>query len=182
VLLLKDFANDREYKTKVLSTKTNFAGASYDEYEEAAYFLTQVNFPSHAVILRKDRHDLSEIHKGIQSWAQLRESFRFFIEKYGSVYIETDMRAHLNPTRQKVIREACEKLVSVLLQTCPVCDAPGYAIADAVPGLPCSQCEAPTKSTKAYRHLCQHCGHQSEEAPAGRKVKEDPMYCDECNP
>ncbi len=181
-LLLKDYAHDKEYRSRVLTTQTNFAGAAYEEYEEAAFFLTQVSFPSHAVILRKAKGDNTDLRKGIHSWEELRRTFRHFRDKYGTVFIETDMRAHFNPTRQKVIREAGEKLLAVLQRLCPVCEAPGFAIADVVPSLPCSQCHAPTRSVKAYRYLCQHCGHQAEETDAVKKMKEDPLHCDECNP
>jgi hypothetical protein len=182
LLVLKDFLHGREFKAKVLSTDTNFAGNEYPDIDDALYFLTQVDFPSHAVIMSGSKDDKTEFHKGIRDWQQLKASFAYFQKRFGKVYIQTDMRAHLNPLRQKVIGEACEKLVAVLRHTCPICEAPGFSITEGIEGLPCQRCEAPTKSARIYRYHCQHCRHTAEAPVPGKKQKEDPMYCQNCNP
>lgn len=182
ILLLKDFQRDLEFKAKVISTSTNVGGNEYYDWEPVLFFASQVSFPSHALIVRRAKDDCTEIHKGITDWEQLKDSFSYFRKKFGKAFIETDMRAMHNPTRLKVIREAAEKLLSVISTLCPVCEGPGFAVKEVVKGRPCSQCSTPTQSVKAYAHLCLHCGYTETRSFPHRKEKEDPMYCDECNP
>jgi len=182
LLLLKDFRNQIEYKAKVISTQTNFGGNDYYEWEHVLYFASQVNFPSHGLILRASKEDYSEIHKGITSWDRLKESFHHFHRKYRRVYVETDMRALYNPTRMKVIAEAGTKLISVIHSFCPVCEGPGYDVREVIRGLPCGLCQTPTQSAKAHVYVCPHCGHSETRVASEKKLQEDPMFCDTCNP
>ncbi len=181
ILLLKDFKHDAEYKAKVISTQTNFAGAMHFEWEQVLFFASQVRFPSHAVIVKKDKDDTSEVIKDITEWSKLKEAYFHFQRKYGKAFVETDMRALYNPTRLKVIEEAANKLITVIETACPVCCSPGFEVKDVVRGLPCNHCNAPTKTAKAYVHSCQFCNHL-ETRTLQKKQKEDPMFCDECNP
>jgi hypothetical protein len=182
LLVLKDFTNDLEIRAKVVSTQTNFSGNEYFDWEDALYFAAQAGFPSHALIVRKDKNDITEIHKGLNTWPKLKESLRYFAGKHGKVFVETDMRALFNPTRMQVIREAGEKLVSVINSCCPLCEAPGFDIKEVVKGLPCDQCDSPTQSARAFVYFCQNCGHTAKKEFPDEKKKEDPMFCDECNP
>lgn len=182
ILLLKDFQHGVEFKAKVVSTQTNFAANEYCDWEPVLFFASQVGFPSHALMVRAAKDDYREIHKGITNWQKLKESFSYFEKKFGKAYIETDMRARYNPTRLNVIREATEKLLETIHTLCPLCEGPGFAVSEVVKGLPCSQCNAPTQSVKAAVHFCQHCGHTETVRYPHRKQKEDPMFCDECNP
>lgn len=182
ILLLKDFSRNLEIKARVVSTQTNFAANTYTDWEHVLYFASQVGFPSHALIVRSDKEDYTEIHKGINSWEALKESFFYFRSKSKSVYVETDMRACYNPTRMKVIAEAGQKLIDHVYALCPACQYPGFTVMDVVKGLPCNQCHTPTQSPKAYIYLCQHCGHSAtQEYPLNKKL-EEPMFCQQCNP
>jgi hypothetical protein len=181
MLLLKDFVHGVEYRAKVISTQTNFAGAMHFEWEQVLFFASQVKFPSHGLIVKKEKDDTSEVLKDINDWSKLKEAFIYFQNKYGKAFVETDMRAMYNPTRMKVIEEAAHKLVSVISTTCPICSSPGFEVKDVIRGLPCSYCNTPTQTAKAYVHSCQFCGH-SESRSLEKKQKEDPMFCDECNP
>ncbi|HEY6955109.1 MAG TPA: DUF6671 family protein [Flavisolibacter sp.] len=182
ILLLIDYKYGVEYKAKVISTQTNFRGNEYFDWEPLLFFASEVNFPSHGLILRKEKNDYSEIHKGITDWDRLKESFYYFRNKHGKVFVETDMRALYNPMRMKVIEEAGHKLIGVIHNLCPLCQAPGFEVKEVIRGLPCSQCSAPTQTAKAYVYLCQHCGHAQTKNYPNKKEKEDPMFCDECNP
>jgi hypothetical protein len=182
LLLLKDMKDDWEIKARVISTKTNFSGSEYYNWDEVLYYSSQAGFPSHGLVIKNSRDNWDEIHKGINDWQVLKESFSYFKNKYGKLFIETDMRAHYNPTRMKVIGEACEKLVSVINNCCPICNSPGFDVCDILRGLPCRQCDTPTQTAKAYIYHCQFCGHSDEKKFPEKKKKEDPMFCDECNP
>lgn len=182
VLVMKDFANDWEIKTKVISTNTNFAASEYRNVSDAMFFASQVLFPSHALILRKEKNDATDISKGIQESKLLRQKLGEYIDRYGIVYVETDMRAHLNPTRMNVIGEAGAKLISLIEQQCPICNGPGFDITQRIYGLPCGLCETPTRSVKAYIYHCQHCGYSEQKDSNEKRRVEDPTFCDECNP
>jgi Zn finger protein HypA/HybF involved in hydrogenase expression len=141
-----------------------------------------VKFPSHGIILRKSKEDFSEIIKGITNTEYLTTVFEQFINKYGTVYIETDMRAMYNPTRMKIIEQLTQKIAEKINSLCPKCKSPGFGITEAKKGLPCEICNYPTKSTLSYIHSCQKCEYINEKIYPNGKRTEDPMYCDICNP
>lgn len=182
ILVLMDLENDLEIKVKELSTETNFSGKEIHSVAEAIEFAKQALFPSHALILRNAKNETLEIIKGIKDWNLLEDQATHLLQKYQRIYVETDMRAMHNPSRMKVIEKACIKLIEKINQQCPACSAPGFDVVEVIPGLPCSLCGCPTKSTLAYLYQCQKCGHQEEKKYPLGKLEEDPMYCDRCNP
>lgn len=182
ILVLIDYENEIEIKAKELSTATNFAGKQIDSFEAAKAFAQEALFPSHALILRNAKDETVEIVKGINDWNVLEKQVTEFLVKYPKVYLETDMRAMYNPSRMKVIEQACIKLIEKTKQLCSNCNLPGFDVVEVIPGLPCDLCGCPTKSTLAYVYECQQCKHQeAKKFPLGKKA-EDPMYCDRCNP
>jgi hypothetical protein len=98
------------------------------------------------------------------------------------VYVETDMRANYNPSRMKVIEKAARKLVEAVQSTCPDCGVPGFVITKAIPGLPCEWCHSATRSTLSFLYSCSKCGCTKERKFPHHKTKEDPAFCDFCNP
>lgn len=182
ILVLLDLKNNLEIKTRLISTDTNFAGDTFTDWHDAKKFAETVQFPSHALIIRRSKSSNDDIVKGITSWEMLQEKFELFFSKYGAVFIETDMRAMNNPSRQKIIQEATHKLVQTIYNECPSCMLPGFDVKVVRAGLPCKLCGSPTKSTYSFVYECQRCEHRVERKyPAGREY-EDPMYCDYCNP
>lgn len=182
LLLFLDKKNDLEIIARELSTDTNFNGEEIKSEKQLIDFATKVNFPSHALILRKAKNDFTEIVKGIADWETLNKTFHQFLEKYGTAFFETDMRAMYNPTRMKVIEKATQKLIDKINSCCPQCNTPGFGITDAKRGLRCIQCHFPTRSTLSYVYTCQKCFYSKEEMYPNNKTTEDPMYCDVCNP
>ena len=181
-IILIDQKNKLEIIERVISTETNFDAKQITSEEELIAFCEKVQFPSHAVILRPAVNDYTQIFKGIQDKSELMEAYKHLLSSYSSVYIEPDMRAHMNPSRMKVIAEVTKKLIKKIQSTCPNCSIPGFGITDAKVGLPCQQCHLPTKSTLSYIYACLACGHQEEKKYPHAKTWEDPMYCDFCNP
>lgn len=182
LLLLKDYRFGYELRARVISTKTNFSGNEYYDWDDLLYFTAQAGFPAHALILRPAKDDCADLRKGIHDWEELRASFDHIHNLYGKVWVETDMRAFHNPTRMKVIAEAGEKLLSVIASACPLCGGPGFDVREVLRGLPCSQCATPTRSPRALVHACPHCAHTETRPASDRKAQEDPMFCDTCNP
>lgn len=182
ILMLKDRKNNIEIVVKELSSETNFNGTALTNEQELLDFTRTVNFPSHGVILRKAKDDVSCIEKGITDPKKLNNIFHRFMQEFGSAYIETDMRAMFNPTRMKVIEAATKKLITAAVSTCPECDTPGFGITTAVPGLPCRRCGFPTRSTIKHLYSCQKCLFKQERLYPGGSSAEDPGFCDFCNP
>ena len=182
ILVLLDLRNNLEIKTRLISTNTNFAADLFTDWESAKKFAEATLFPSHSLIIRRSKNDREDIVKGICSWAALQENFELFLAKYGVAFLETDMRAMHNPTRQKVIQEATAKLVKTINRICPNCSLPGFDVKLVRAGLPCSLCGAPTRSTYSFVYECQKCEHRVEVKYPNGKEHEEPMYCDYCNP
>jgi len=181
-VMFKDVKNNLEILGRHVSTHTNFNAKEVSDWKALQLFAEQVKFPSHALILRPAVDVYSEMQKGISTWEKLEEVFHSLKETFGSVYVETDMRAHFNPSRMAVIQRATEDLVRMLKSVCPSCNAPGYGVVEVFPGLPCESCGMPTASTLKHLYRCQHCSHSSEHLYPRGKKKESPMYCSFCNP
>ncbi|WP_264521550.1 DUF6671 family protein [Flavobacterium sp. N1994] len=182
LMMLMDTKNDLEIVVREISMDTNFSAATITNEPDLLEFAKRVNFPSHGLILKPAEEDYSQVEKGITNLADLKRHFQDFKEAYGSAYVETDMRAHCNPTRMKVIEKTAQKLLQALLSKCPDCATPGFTVSKALPGLPCSWCNTPTASTLSFLYTCKKCNYSHEVLYPHQKTKEDPTYCDLCNP
>lgn len=182
ILIFIDRRHKLEIVARALSTETNFDGEEIHTEDQLIRFAERAQFPSHALILRTAKTADAEIVKGITDWPRLKETFRQLLEKQGTIYAETDMRAMYNPTRMKVIEQAAHKLLEKIKSCCPGCNTPGFGISGAQAGLPCEWCNNPTRSTLSYLYQCQKCAFVKEEKYPHHKTHENPMYCDICNP
>jgi hypothetical protein len=182
VLVLIDKKNGLEIAVREISTKTNYNAKEVNSEEDLLAFAQSAQFPGHGLILKDKKEGYGMIAKGIIDTKELLETFKQFMATFGSVYVETDMRAHLNPSRMQVIEETTKKLITKIKTTCPSCQTPGFGIKEATPGLPCENCKAPTKSTLFHVYACQKCNHTHEAYFPNGKKEEDPTYCDRCNP
>lgn len=182
LMVFIDKKNKLEIYARELSTETNFGGAVINNLDEALEFAAKHGFPHHALIIKNQEADFKYIRKGIQNHSALEEFVGECLEKYGSLYLETDMRALYNPTRMKVIERATQKLMKKINSKCPECQTHGFSVTEAKGGLPCELCAFPTESILYHLSQCSNCGFTSSEFfPNGKKV-EDPMYCSFCNP
>jgi len=181
-VMLVDDKNGLEIVARELSSQTNFATEGISNHQALLEFAQKAGFPDHALILRPNRSINEPLIKGVTSYELLTQTFNDIMQKYGEVYAETDMRAMHNPTRQQVIAAATQKLIAKVQSVCPQCGMPGYDVAEVQPGLPCSWCGLPTRSTLSLLYRCTHCGHQHTMLHPHGKTTEDPMYCDGCNP
>ncbi len=166
----------------VASGKTNFAHRLAADWAEAEAFARAAGFPEHLLVVRPQDEDDPRIRKGIADWDSLEEAFHWACGSAanGRAFLETDMRAHANPTRMEMIAQAAQDLAHKLCSRCPVCGAPGFQLAERVPGLPCEDCGAPTRQIKTEIHRCAKCAHQvAVERP---EAAAPPERCDYCNP
>lgn len=182
LLLLVDKKLDLEIAVRQLSTDTNYSSVTVTTWEELLDFAKKVGFPSHALILRRSHDDLTTVKKGITDIIELKEYFMELRARYPRVCVETDMRAHHNPSRMAVIEQAGRKLTEVVIVKCPNCSNPGFGLIDVTSGLVCSLCGTPTASIKSHVYGCKKCGHTDERMFPFDKKQEDPMFCDVCNP
>lgn len=181
-MVLLDLENDIFIKTRLLSTETNFAGDTFNNWESIVEFATNAKFPSHGLIVRKAARENADLVKGITKWIDLEKHCKSFLATYGEVFLETDMRAMFNPSRMEVIEKLTYKLLKTIAKQCPSCNLPGYDVKKAIGGLKCSNCGLPTKSILAHQYECEKCEHKHlEYFPNGNEV-EDPQFCDFCNP
>lgn len=180
ILFFMDLKQEFEISISCLSLETNFNKKKITTLEELKEFADNANFPSHALILRPA--DGEGIYKGIQDRFVLEESFEKAKEASNdkSVLVETDMRAHLNPSRMKVISHLSRQLANRLTTLCPSCKTPGFGEVKRMGGLLCQECEAPTPLTAKIILGCCKCDHQIEKVICSEKA--DPQFCMFCNP
>ncbi|AWH86509.1 hypothetical protein HYN59_15950 [Flavobacterium album] len=182
LVMLVDTLNGLEIVARELTVDTNFSAATINSKEELDHFLQLARFPGHAVIVRRAENDTTAMIKGISDPEEMDSISREYLEKYGSFFIETDMRAMHNPTRMQVIRRATAKLIERAGSLCPACGTPGFGVTSVKAGLPCSACRCETDSTLSHISVCAKCSHTVEKLYPHGKNEEDPMYCNFCNP
>jgi hypothetical protein len=163
--------------------QTNFAAAAFSEFESVLEFVKKTKFPSHALIVRPNCWDDKMIcFKGIQSTKDLYDAFekaRFFSSDK-KVWVETDMRAHKNPTRMHQLEKFANEMAQRLATSCPLCSIPGWGPVDKITGLVCAECGAVTELVKAVIWGCCQCPHK-ECHPVDQSWAK-PQYCPLCNP
>jgi hypothetical protein len=165
--------------------ETNYQMTEVASYEELLSFADKALFPSHALILRSCVRDKKgAIFKGVQTKSDLESAFREALKASHEkkVYVETDMRANLNPTRMKNIEKLGANLVNRLLSLCPGCATPGWGKVDRETGLPCEWCDRLTDGVKTEFFGCPKCSHKEKMLPSHGQVKADPGRCGYCNP
>jgi hypothetical protein len=159
------------------SGATNYAQAEVDSLQAAEAFMQRARFPEHALIL--GRPGEAWFRKGIRQRDWLLGQLEWLLAREPSVWLETDMRAHLNPLRQVVIREAAAQLAQRLASLCPHCAAPGFAAVRSEPGLLCADCGLGTPLAAAHIWACPACQHE-ERRPVSQLASAG--HCEQCNP
>ncbi len=181
LLCLVDDENDVVLIEDLFTFDTNFGNAKVSRFGDLEEFLERARFPSHALIAApNDRikigHDNrvrlvlddvpeQQLFKGIAVADELAEVVArcAAMSADGLVHIETDMRAHLNPTRMRNIGRLAFRMAHRLLQTCPDCGAPGWGNVETRRGMGCSSCGDWNPEAVEAREGCQHCGARAEE-------------------
>lgn len=151
--------------------------------QEAVSAALAQDFPRHGIIVRISPHTTRGMRKDLQSTDALASHAQRLLRWpwRRAIFLETDMRAHRNPTRMACIAEAAKDLVHRMQSTCPQCATPGFGIIKSVAGLPCRQCFAPTRNILQHILGCVRCKHQANAMhPFGTHA--DPGDCDRCNP
>lgn len=181
-MVFVDVKNKLEIVVRNLSLDTNFATDSLSNTTDLGIFADKIGFPQHKIILKNSEKNPTEIRKNATNWTALKASFLDLIKQQPVVYAETDMRAMHNPTRMKIIEQTAYKLIDKIKNECPKCHMPGFEMVDAIKGLPCENCNRPTRSAKMHLFRCKKCTFEALKEIQNNKQYEDPQYCDFCNP
>jgi hypothetical protein len=185
VLVFVDEEIGIEVSEQVLTTETNFAHKEVSSFEELGDFLSLARFPSHALVVRPaSGGESTGIRKGITTPEALREAIgeAKLLSEYGRVRVETDMRAHMNPMRMRVIQRVAVRLARRLRERCPECAAPGWGVVGVETGLPCSLCGTPTGFVRTEVFGCARCDHRRGLPRRDGLTAADPAHCPLCNP
>jgi len=183
IVLLVDKKEKLEICGQCANSETNYAHGIIAGWQEAEEFAKKAGFPEHQLVLRPDDDRHQSVVKGISTWEHLQDAFSWACSNSpaGKVFLETDMRAHANPTRMNNIKKAAEDLAKKIDQQCPSCDTPGFAVTSIKKGLPCEWCGRPTEEVKARVFACKRCSFEKEESePHGQKAPAG--HCQYCNP
>lgn len=185
LVLLKDLRTGLEVAGQDIGPSTNFAHRFLTDPDEAVTFARSCGFPAHGMIVLGARDRVPDpgafACKTARTPEALAEAVARAVDACGSAFVETDMRAHRNPTRMTAIRRAARDLVRRLASVCPECAQPGFWRVRTLPGLPCSDCGAPTRRPRAEVLRCDGCGYEEERKAPGEPWA-DPGSCAACNP
>lgn len=181
LVIMVDRYNNMETIGESVSLETNLDQRNVRSLDDAFDFAIKVGFPDHYLIANSAGSDIKLI-KDINSWQALEVAIALGINNspYKEVVLQTDMRAHANPTRMKNILKATEDLAKNILNTCPHCGMYGFSISSFKRGVPCKWCKGPTDMIMAKIYMCQKCKHSVEVSIESGYA--DPGMCDFCNP
>ncbi len=200
VIVFIDDELEIEVAESIVSANTNYDYIDAQSIEEIEEFLARVKFPSHGLIVRPNKCNANlfnkvsriftnksadaTIQKGIQHKDELSAailSCKEFSDD-GLAHIETDMRAHMNPTRLRVLRALGIKLARRLRSTCPDCQCPGFGMTGVEGALPCEECGYPSDSHASEIHSCVKCHLSQTHARKDGITHGEAMFCQRCNP
>ena len=136
MLVFMDIPRDLVIVESLVTLDTNFAHQDVSCFEECEDFLRKRGFPSHGLVVRSLETN-NIIAKGIQALSELENVIASGLTSSAKLRLETDMRAHMNPTRMKVIALLSEKLALRVASACPACLSPGFGQASKAGNLNC---------------------------------------------
>jgi hypothetical protein len=168
-----------------LTEETNFSHWRARSLDDLENFLKKAGFPSHSLIVRPNEGlGPGSLFKGIADFGTLEDVVRSCAatSKDGWAHVETDMRAHVNPTRQKIIRRTAFRLARRLSTFCPSCKAPGWGQIGSKMGLPCISCHTPTEMIKHEIHGCARCNYTEIRPRSDGRKHAEQGQCPYCNP
>ncbi len=149
-----------------------------DDLQELA---ARADFPHHGLIVRPTVGGSNAMTKGIRSWSRLRTAVTQAADLSGDgrVIVETDLRAHMCPSRRPTIAAAARKLADRMARLCPSCHEPGWGVISFEAGAECRGCGAETPVIRFEIVGCVSCGHETR-----NEVRPfvDESRCTWCNP
>lgn len=185
-LLLMDQKNKIEIFASHRSYETSYSFSNLNSRSDLEDFLAKNPIESQPVVLKlfKDCNDQSLIFKGIDNKKLAYEVFDDLFSIKSSVWVESDLRAHMNVKRQSVIKACGIKLLEKILSLCPKCTLPGFSITKGFGRLACIDCgflsEYPSHDVWTCADL--NCNYEKQELRLDGVISLEPKYCSYCNP
>ena len=175
-------------REQLISHRTNYSSCRGSDPQAIAGWLRQVGFPRHGLMVRPLEAEPAGpggwLAKGVHDPQQLATLIAEAVRRspLRQAWLETDMRAHCNPTRRVAIRRLAFRLVRRVASACPSCGAPGWGVVGTIAGLPCSACGLATALVRLEVMGCSVCRYRTERPRRDRRAAADPMHCPYCNP
>jgi hypothetical protein len=184
-MILIDAVRGYRIQESLFEDRPVFETAEVADLAEINPFIERSRFPSHAAIVQPIGVSTNDmLFKGLQGLEDLEQAVRRCIEASpdGRARIQTDMRAHMNPTRMNTITRLAGRFTDRLLSLCPKCDAPGFGRTGVMKGLPCTECGWPTELVREEIHSCHACGETEMRPRSDGLLATGPRNCPNCNP
>ncbi|MCB0878014.1 MAG: hypothetical protein KDC46_03435 [Thermoleophilia bacterium] len=155
---------------------TNYAHATVRDLAEARTFIARAgrNGHGHGLLAHADDH--------VIELQDEEDDVRRLLLDHPLLRLETDMRAHRNPTRMRAIERAAHDLARNLRQPCPSCERTGVADLEPRAGLPCECCRRPTGRVAWIDARCSWCEAPFTLPPRHGLEFANPGECAGCNP
>lgn len=184
IVVMRDRESGLELIGHHADMSTIFSHETVETVGAATAFAERIGFPCQGLIViglsegnpAPDRY----LRKDVRTFSELSQSVEEALALCSAAHLETDMRAHRNPTRMRAIKRAAIDLIRIYRSPCPQCARPGFAIAERLSGLPCEWCGSPTIALRAEVFECAGCGHRLEKPVEAATA--DPGQCPGCNP
>lgn len=143
---------------------------------------TAAGFPEHGLTVRPSGADGLPVYKDLDTYESLHAACERASRQSltGTVWLESDLRAHRNPARMRRIAIATADLLERMQRSCPACASPGFGRIGFERGLPCFECNDPTEAVAAELHGCTRCSFTSR-VPVER-TRVPAYFCPSCNP
>lgn len=152
---------------------------SVSNNKELRQTLRRLKAHNHSAIVRAQDANGLTIIKDL-SLEQIADNSRQYFTRFGTFWLEEDLRFHKNPKRSPAIKKAAHDLIDKIRQVCPNCGQPGFVSQRASGNYPCALCQRPT-SLPALKHLyCGACRHTDIKPFEHFTISAS--YCDHCNP
>ena len=182
-LVLVDDENEIVISQLHRSFEITVATVTISPGQDITEFLQRADFPNHGLIVRPNGEKKSDCIKGITDQDTLLKAIAISSEiaADGLVVIESDLRAHFSPSRQKNIAEVARLLALRTSQLCPKCQIPGWGRIGYEKGLECSSCNLENPDAIRQGKLgCVKCDHIQLGQVIATQL--DPANCQFCNP
>jgi hypothetical protein len=190
IMVLVDDINGIIIKDELLSRQTNYSrtiinSQNLDSNAIIAFMKNGLIGSHGAIAYIENMQDEKAMIKDIVSYQDILTAINHLknLYKVELIVLETDMRAHKNPTRMDIINSLAQKLIERMKKRCNLCKLPGFGLKKSIYGLPCRWCKSSTDSLKEELYGCAGCDYSELRLPEKNpRYFAEPVECANCNP
>lgn len=185
LMVLVDDEEGIVIREQLVDDRPRFVHATTETPDGLGDFLARAGFPAHALIVRPNRPEgPAAIAKGLRLMDDLAAAIVMAAagSTDGHAFVQSDMRAHMNPTRMATLGRLAQHFAARIETLCPACGAPGFGLVEAEKGLPCSWCGGPSVLVRHQLLGCVACRHVVRRPRVDGLTMADPAHCPYCNP